>query len=186
MKKFLVIMLTLALTAMCLTGCFSRGGSNTGNISIGNSSTSSVTTYETDSEGQTYTGTIGRKMSNVFFDFTVKSVIVSDEFTVTEGNMMLDVEVEITNTFGDELPMFNGDFYLTYGPGEDDYTFGSIPEELYDTDMPESYQLPAGETVTYHMFFEVPAEATDFGFVYVEYFADETYGDTYIVNFKMN
>ena len=176
MKKFLVLMLALALTVMCLTGC--SFGSRTNTNTNTNTSTES-------SEGKTYTGTIGKTMSNVFFDFVVQSVIVSDEFTIAEGNMMLDVTVKITNTFGDELPMFNGDFYLTYGPGEDDYTFGSIPEELYDTDMPESYQLPAGETVTYHMFFEVPADATDFSFIYIEYFADDTYGDTYMVNFTI-
>jgi len=175
MKKFLIVMLALALALMSLTGCSSGSGSSS------NSGTSS------DSyEGQTYNGTIGKTMSNVFFDFVVQSVIVSDEFTVTEGDMMLDITVKITNTYGEELPMFNGDFYLTYGSGADDYTFGSIPEDLYDTDMPESYNLAAGETVTYHMFFEVPETSTDFSFIYIEYFADETFGDTYSVNFTLN
>lgn len=176
MKRKLTLILSLLLVLALLMGCSTKKGEN------------SETPEPSESEDSTeyFYGYIGDTMRNVFFDFTVDEVWVSEEYMVAEGDILLDVTVTMTNTFGEDLLMFNGDFFLSYGDGDEDYCFGSLPAGDDNPDnMPESWTLKKGNTITYHMYFEVPETSTDFYFVYVEYFENDTFGDYYCVQFFM-
>ena len=177
MKRTLAVFLALLLVLSMLTACSKPS----------NQQESSGTQSEAEDSTQYYYGEIGQKMSNVFFDFTVDDVQVSNQYQVSEGDILLDVTVTITNTYGEELPMFNGDFFLSYGDGDEDYCFGSLPEGDSNQDnMPESWSLKANNTVTYHLYYQVPGDATDFYFVYVEYYENDTFGDYYCIYFTLS
>ena len=176
MKRKLALVLALLLVLTLVMGCSSKKESD---------SNSSNQEGSEDST-QYFYGYIGDKMSNVFFDFVVDEVWVSQEYPVAEGNMLLDVTVTMTNTFGEDMLMFNGDFFLSYGDGDDDYCFGLMPDgDTNPNNMPESWTLKKGNTITYHLYYEIPETSTDFYFVYVEYFENDTFGDYYCVQFSM-
>ncbi len=176
MKRRIALVLALLLVLSLIMGCSSKSGN----------AASDSSKQESEDSTQYFYAYIGDKMSNVFFDFTVDEVWVSDRYAVAEGNLLLDVTVTLTNTYGDDLLMFNGDFFLSYGDGDEDYCFGLLPEGDNNPDnMPESWTLKKGNTITYHMYYEIPEDSTDFYFVYVEYFENDTFGDYYCVQFSM-
>lgn len=179
MKRTVSLLLAILLAFSLLTGCTGIGGKE-------NSSQTTSNTQESEDSTEYIYGYIGDKMSNVFFDFTVDEVWVSEAYEVAAGSLLLDVTVTMTNTFGEDLPMFNGDFFLSYGDEDEDYCFGLLPEGDTNPDnMPESWTLKKGNTVTYHLYYEIPEDATEFYFVYVEYFENDSFGDYYCVSFTM-
>ena len=133
-------------------------------------------------------GRIGDTLSSVFFDFSVDSAEFVDEYAgyaPAAGNVLLDTVVTVKNTFGEELPMFNSDFQIQWGDGDEDYGYGV--EGLTDSAiMPEEYTLKRAESVTYHVVYEVPAGSSNFSVSFLEYFEDETEGDVFFIFFELD
>lgn len=130
--------------------------------------------------GGYFEGKVKEKMSSSFFDFTVigyEQVETFDSLTPAEGNILLKLDVEVTNTFGEDIPMFSSDFFLEYGDGDEDYTFAN--EEIAGV-MPGEYTLADKETGTYIMVFEVPADKT-YSFTYMEVYEDDFVGNYLVV-----
>lgn len=120
-----------------------------------------------------------------FFTYDVlKAEKVSDFDGIkpTEGKMLLAVTVSIENTFGEDIPMFDTDFQVQWGPGDDD--FAVTLEASSDKQLPESYTLADKETRKGILLYEVPADLTDFTLAYLEFFDDQTTGDFYEIAFQ--
>lgn len=131
-------------------------------------------------------GEVGTTFRTYFFDFSVDSCAFPSEYegyTASEGMQLLDVVITVKNTFSEQLPMFNSDFQIQWhdlGNGEYDFDYG-IEMDDSSTVMPSSYSLAKGDSCTYHVVYEVPAEAKEFSVSYQELFADETMGDVFFV-----
>ena len=71
-------------------------------------------------------GELGDTMSNMFFDFTVNSagtVDSYDGYTPSDGNQLILCNITLKNTFGEALPMYDSDFQLQWGDGDEDYAW---------------------------------------------------------------
>lgn len=144
-------------------------------------------------------GGLGDTLSNMFFDFTVNSATVVDSYdgyTAADGNKLLVCDMTLENTFGEALPMFDSDFQIQWGPGEEDYAYSVDPVETdadgmpTNSQMPLSWEMPDGAVETYDLLFEVPADATNFDLVYLEQYVDsdgnEGQGDIFTVSFALD
>lgn len=191
MKK---LALLCALMIIFLCGCdhlpafeVADDSSETSSESYANDSDSESSAPAQDSDSSEspayYDGRIGDTLSSVFFDFTVESVDLMENASVSEGTMMLDLVITIRNTFGQSLPMYYNDFQLQYGEGDYDFCY-SVLDDTLPLSMPESYTLKRGESVTYHMYFEVPETATEFSLAYLEIYDDDSTGDVFFIYFE--
>ena len=130
-------------------------------------------------------GTVGDWLSSMFFDFTVNSARTVEEYdgyTAAEGNKLVVCSLTLYNTFGDDLPMYDTDFQLAWGDGEDEYAWSLDPLRTSwfgrpaNDQMPLQWYLRRGGEATYDLVFEVPADITDFQLVYLEEYYDLIYG----------
>lgn len=135
-------------------------------------------------------GDIGRTFDTMFFDYTVVSAESTDEYdgyNPADGNKLIVVTVKVTNDFGSTLPMYDTDFQLQWGDGDDDYAWAV--DAFNDKMMPLEWELANGETATYVMLFEAPAGKTGFSLCYLEKYTDrngnDQTGDFYSANFTV-
>ena len=177
-KKLLVCIAVMMMVCMMLTACGSSPSPS------GTTVNKVVTAEDGYAEGD-----IGTTFRTAFFEYSVDSVEFPSEYegyTPDEGYQFLDVVITIKNTFGEELPMFNSDFQIQWhdlGNGPDDYDWGLEMDDS-STIMPSEYGLAKGDSCTYHILYEVPAEAKEFSVSYLELFADDTEGDLFFTYFS--
>lgn len=178
MKKLLSIALTLAL-ALSLAAC---GGSSSGKSNV---------IKPTDGYAD---GAMGDTMRTKFFDYTVNSAYLCsrlDGYVPADGNELLVADVTVVNTFGEEIEMYDTDFQAQWGESGDDafsvpITCGPNGEYLdpvVDDQLPSVYPLADKESRTGLLIFEVPTGYSEFSVSYMEYFADDSTGDTFFVFF---
>lgn len=143
-----------------------------------------------NSGAPTATGDIGRAFSTMFFDYTVvsaESPAEYDGYTPSEGNKLLVLRVKVKNDFGSTLPMYDTDFQLQWGEGDEDYAWAV--DAFNDKMMPLEWELADKEEVTYDMLFEAPAAQNDFSLVYLEEYTDkdgnEKTGDFFSADFSL-
>lgn len=146
------------------------------------------------SEGRT-----GDTMETYFFDFTVNSAYLTEEYAgytpATEGDMLLVAEVTVKNTFQESIEMYDTDFQLAWGEDEDAYrypittdmeTFTEL-DPVGENQLPGTYPLAVNEERTGELVYEVPTGQKDFSIAYLEMFDDGTEegdtGDYYFVYF---
>ena len=82
--------------------------------------------------------------------------------------------------------MFNSDFQIQWhdlGNGPNDYDYGIILDGS-STVMPDEYTLAKGEKCTYHIIYEVPADAKEFSVSFQELFDNDTEGDLFFTYFN--
>ena len=194
-KQFLLCTSCILSVLLFLTACTalppvssesSSANSSRPDISLPSNSTpeSSATTDSDSSEMQFYDGRIGDKLSTAFFDFTVDSVELAENIPAEQGMMILDVVITVKNTFGDQIPMFYNDFQMQYGEGDYDCCYNIIDETVPADTVPEQYTLKRAETATYHYYFSVPQDATDFAVAYLEVYDDDSTGDAFFIYFE--
>lgn len=199
MKKLIVSLLALAI-ALGLAGCGGTGTVTIPDLDVpgagpaGSSSADSADSSSSSSEEGVNEGRIGQRMSTYFFDFTVKSaaIVERDDYTPAEGNALMDVYIEVTNTFGDTLPMFDSDFELWWGDryaDEDQDKLAIVLDALDEEGAPLEYDLEDGQTLAYHYLYEVPADVKSFEVLYLEAFESDSddgeYGDAHFVKFSI-
>lgn len=140
-------------------------------------------------EGGYGEGYIGDTMKTYFFDYTVNSAYLCDEFNgyvPQEGNRLLVAEVTVKNTFNESIVMYDTDFQVQWNStGEDDYDF---PITLYadpvsEEQLPAEYELGINKDRTGLLVFEVPQERKDFSISYLELFDDDSEGNVFFVFF---
>lgn len=174
-KKFVACIALMMLACMMFTACGTPSGATVSNV---------VKAEDGEADGE-----IGTTFRTAFFDYSVDSVDYPSEYegyTPANGMQLLDVVITIKNTFGEELPMYNSDFQIQWhdlGDGDNDYDFG-IEMDGSSTVMPSEYPLAKGDSCTYHIIYEVPAEAKKFSVSYLEFFADNSEGDVFFTFFN--
>lgn len=188
MKKALSLLMLLVLV-FALTGCDKApgtGGSQEPSSSGGStpSATGSNDVYP-DDDGYA-TGYIGDNVHTVFFDFTINSASVCqtyEDYTPAEGNELLVVNLTVKNTETYSLPMFDTDFQAQWGDDSNDAYAFPIETMVVDDQFPSEYQLPVREERTGIYIYEVPAGHDDFSISFLEFFDDNSEGNTFFVYF---
>ena len=117
---------------------------------------------------------------------TVNSAYMTDSYegmTPAEGNEFCVVNMTIHNTIRQSLPMFDTDFILWWGQGDED---GSFPitheaaEKRAGNMLEEEYFIGINETVTGDLVYELPKTHDAQGMVYFEeYFDNGETGEYY-------
>lgn len=198
MKKFASLLLATVVTATVLTGCGSSGtlsGGSTGSSSESSSASSSAADSSVgypDEYGNAE-GRLGDTMHTYFFDYTVNSAYLCDEYegyVPQEGNEILVADVTVKNTFSSSIQMYDTDFQIQWNDDADDaYDFPITyyleeGEVLNDQMLPYLYDLSINQSVNGLLVFEVPAGNKDFSISYLELFDDDTSGDVFFVYFS--
>ena len=178
MKKKIASLLLTSLLAVSLAACGKDG------------SGSSVITPDQNGYAE---GKLGDTMRCSFFDYTVNSAYVCDtygDYTPQSGYELLVADVTVKNIFGESIPMFDNDFQVQWSSDAKDafdYPVTYYLEEgvsLGEEVLPAEYTQAKDESRTGLLVFEVPAGEKEFSISYMEYFEDETTGDTLFVFFN--
>ncbi len=187
MKKIIALMLT---TVMCtaFAGCSSLTNALS---SSNNDGTDSSTGYAEDGYAE---GRMGDTMHTDFFDYTVNSAYLCDEYNgyvpSADGYELLVAELTIKNTDNETIPMFDTDFQIQWGDDADDaydvpvtYWIDSSVS-LGEDVLPGEYDLAVDEERTGLLVFEVPEGHKDFSISYLVAFDNDTTGDVFFVYFS--
>lgn len=186
MRKSIVSLLLAAVMVVSLAGC---GKLNT--LGSGNSSASESTGVYADENGYAE-GRMGDVMHNCFFDFTVNSAYLCDEYGTWEasyGYKVLVVELTIKNTSQTSIPMYDTDFQIQWSDDADDAydwpltLYTASTDTIGENVLPAEYTLSVNESRTGLLLFEVPEGEADFAIAFMEYFDDDTTGDVFFVYF---
>lgn len=208
MKKITALFLT-ALMVAALTGCAVPGldGNSPSRtpeeILSGGDSTASIDYDSKDSD--TYTepeagypneygyaeGTIGDTMHTVFFEYTVNSAYLCDEYEgyePSEGYVFLVADVTVHNPYKNTVPMYDMDFQIQWGEEDAfDYPITAYMEEdeTINGDMlPKKYDVRRFESRTGILVYEVPEGETYFSIAYLEVYDDDSEGNAFFVDFS--
>lgn len=135
-------------------------------------------------------GTLGDVMRTYFFDYKITSAYTCaalNGYQPTSGNQLLVVRIVMKNTDAHgSIPMFDTDFMVEWGDGEEDYAFPLGNTALINSQLPASYELALKETRAGVLVFEVPAGSRAFTISYLELFDDDTIGDIFFTDFVAN
>lgn len=183
-----LLALFAALLALCaLTAC---GGGTGGAGEDGNSGGAEVWAENGFAEAR-----IGDLVHSYFMDFTVNSAYTTGEYhghTAPEGRKVLVVEMTITNTYKESIPMYDDDFQgqWTASPETDEFAWpiteggdGSDLDVVAEDQLPAEYELAVGESRTGDLVYDVPADEKDFSISHRELFSDDSEGSTFFVYF---
>ncbi len=134
-------------------------------------------------------GRMGDTMKTYFFDYTINSAYLCDEFNgyvPAEGNRLLVAEATVKNTFNESIIMYDTDFQVQWNStGEDDYDFPITfyADPVSDEQLPAEYELGINKDRTGLLVFEIPGDKKDFSISYLELFDDDSEGNVFFVFF---
>lgn len=126
-------------------------------------------------------GYVGDIMHTYWFDFTVNDVLMCDSYqgyTAKEGYQLIVLDLALENTFYEEVPMFDTDFWVEWGEDDSDFGYAYPVTDLYDQGMdflPEKYELPLDKTLSGLLMFEVPVGYWEYMLIFEEYFDSDGY-----------
>lgn len=138
-------------------------------------------------------GTLEDTMHTAFFDYTVHSAYLCEDYEgyePQEGNVILVADVTISNPSSYNVTMYDTDFQVQWGSDADDafdfpitfYTEDS--ETLNDEMLPYEYELRKYESRDGLLVFEVPEGETYFSISYLEIYNDDSEGNVFFVYFN--
>jgi len=119
---------------------------------------------------------IGRVHSTWWFNFTIHSASVVHEYAghiAARGHQLWLVEITQTGTFFDPIMMGTFDWFMD----DDDFRSDIFPHvafEGHNEMMPENFWLERGQSETFTMLFEVPANTTNLTLNFIEFGELET------------
>ena len=141
-------------------------------------------------------GRISDTIETDFFEFTVNSGYLCDEFegrAASEGTELLVVDITVKNTFNETIPMSDWDSQAQWGEDDDDEAYAfpitSDPETgeeipaVSEEQLPYEYELAIDERREGLLVYEVPEGYEDFSISTQDTYSDGTTGDTYFVYF---
>ena len=178
MKKFAGIMVATVL-AFSLVACGPVDSAVQNLAGAASNKGSDVVTADDDGYAE---GRIGDVMRTYFFDYTVNSAYTCKEFegyTPAEGNKLLVAELTVKNTDRSTVTMYDTDFQIQWGEGDNDY--GTCLNAVDDTMMPYAYELTPGQERSDWLMAEIPDGSTSCTIAYQEYKTDGSKGDAYFV-----
>lgn len=134
-------------------------------------------------------GKIGNTMRTYWFDFSVNSAYLCDSFSgydAADGYNLLVVDITVTNTFSEILPMFDSDFWIDWDPDDDDaYAYPvENASSLNSNILPGEYYLMVDETENGLLLYEIPDGNTDLAIAYMELTDQNETGDFFVVYFE--
>lgn len=183
MKKFVAAILA-SMMVMSLAGCGKTGIAGAADWVA---SDDSITAEKLEDGSYYYEGRIGSTMKTAWFDFTIEDAYVTHDsvgnYTANNGNALVVVEITVKNTFTESVPMWNYDFQLIWGEGDNDFTWPVEESGIISDQFPEEYDLSVSETRTGYYVYEVPGGMTDFAIAFTEYYEDNTEGDNFWIYF---
>lgn len=205
MKKRLLVSILALAAVFILTACDPLPNSSSGNTAEDDQNTQAANaegyvsgeiieaeSYETLEDdrkiGGYGEGRIGDTCVTFWFDFTVTSAKVVSEYdgyTPSDGNVLLVANIKIKNTSGTTLDMYESDFQIQWGDGDEDYGY---PITAFNDEMvPESYTIGRAESVTYAYVYEMPADNLgEYSISFQEYFNDDQIGNLFFIFFEAN
>ena len=125
---------------------------------------------------------VGTVHKTKWFEFTIHSIEKVDSYagyTPRAGYQLYDVVITEKNTFSVAIEMGTFDFYMD-DPSFIDYIFPIDP--LNSTMMPEVFTLGVGQSVQYHMVFEIPSNVTKLKLMYTEIDEFNNKGKTFTID----
>ena len=138
--------------------------------------------------GQTHQLTQDDVMRSEFFNLKVNSVAAADDLEgwmpKEEDYMLLVINVSITNTFTQDIPMTNSDFPVFWNTGADSNR--AYPNYSFSTALPDEYDIKVDETVEGDLIYIVPKDVDAVTIEYQDVWNDEFEGDTFrmVINVK--
>lgn len=122
---------------------------------------------------------VGETISTAWFDYTIVSVeeLEQDAFEkieVAEGDQLLSVEIELKSTYYEETPMSRYDFQIYWDRMEDTDERCFALEAVTEEQLPDTYELDAGETWKGTLLYLVPEDKDRYVLVFQEHFDDGT------------
>lgn len=144
---------------------------------------------EFESSGGYAEGRFGDTMKTYFFDYTVNSAYLCEEYNgyqPADGNCILVAEVTVKNTFNESIEMYDTDFQIQWnsdGADDYDYPITAYADPVSDEQFEGTYGLGINEEATGLLVYEVPTGENDFSISYLELFDDDSEGDVYFVYF---
>lgn len=140
--------------------------------------------------GETYDLAEGETMSTAFFDMKVNSAQlvseIEDYVPSNDTDRFLIVNITVDNTFDsdDPIPMSEADFELGYNGADESAAI--YPESEFAADqMPASYEIEKGGSVTGNLIYVVPSDAEDFRLYYYDLWDDDFEGNKYWLSFSV-
>ena len=155
MKKIRLLALAVLLV-LTLTGC-----------DLVNELGSKVEEIRNDIISGDVTGEIGKTYSTQWFDFSVNAIERVDQYqdqVPAEGMQFIKAEIFEKSTYDKAIPMGTFDFFVDHD-SFDEYIWPMDP--WHDSMMPAEFELNKGDSVTYTLIFEVPADIETVDFYYV-------------------
>lgn len=184
MKKLAPLVLAVILAAGALTGCGSTPSDRPG-----------YPNKDGYAEGR-----IGDTMHTYFFDYTINSAYLCDNYEgysptfSSNADALIVAEVTVKNTHNKSIEMYDSDFQIQW----DEENAFEYPitlnfkseyfkngEAIAKNMLPDIYELAVNESRTGVIVFEVPSGQNDFSISYKEYFDNDTTGDTFAVFFSV-
>ena len=163
-----------------------------------NTNTNTDTNTNTNTDNNTVTipaqqltgsviGQVGTTYATRWFDFTINSMHTSnsyESYTAGNGNTLVICNITITNTYSSAQPFGTFDWLL-----DDD----ALPNYIFPMDppsgansmmMPTNYTLNPGDTVTYDVVIEYPANLANPVFMYIEVDSNGQVGTAFMIPVK--
>lgn len=214
MKKITTLLLT-ALMVAALTGCGVPGidgnsSSRTAEEILSGSDSKDVDeSKDSDNSNDTDTyiapeagypdeygyaeGTFGDTMHTVFFEYTVNSAYLCDEYEgyePSEGNTFLVADVTVHNQNTSTVPMYDTDFQVQWDSDAEDafgYPITAYMEEDVEINgnmLPQVYEVRRFEDRNGILVYEVPEGENYFSISYLEIYEDNSEGNVFFVYFS--
>ena len=124
-------------------------------------------------------GVLGDALVSCFFSYKVRDAALLPD-AAGEGTALLAVDVTVENVHHRSIPMYDSDFQLQWGPGDQDFGF---PEAA--STLPAEYQLDPGESASGQLLYRIPAESRSFVLAAREFFDDGSAGNTFCCAFAL-
>ena len=112
-------------------------------------------------------GQIGEEYETLWFDFTVNSLKTDTSYagyTAPGDKKLVIANVTITNTFGMPIPFGIFDWFVRGQGGGEIWPLAPLNDDM----MPEEFMLDDGDSATYNVVIEFPADLVDPFFIYTE------------------
>lgn len=176
MKKFTSILLAAVMMAL-LAGCATTPKGNV---------------IYPDEYGDA-DGTLGDIMHTAFFEYTVNSAYLCDEYegyVPLDGNVLLVADVTVNNPYNSDVPMYDTDFQVQWDEDSDDAYDYPITlyldegETISEDMLPAEYEIKKFAKRNGLLVFEVPEGETYFSISYLEIYEDNSEGDVFFVYFN--
>lgn len=134
-------------------------------------------------------------MNTQFFKLKINDITTKKELegTYLDGYQFLILDLEMVCTEqaqNDDVNMYYDDFYVEWGPEEDEGTYPLGPG-LTTNQLPDEYVLRADKETKGQLVFLVPNDYTSINFCYQDYYMEESsneaiYGDLYTMKIKLD